>query len=137
MDFKVVSIKDKEAVKAYVDKLPEGKRFDVSVKVHREKRTVDQNRLLFLWIGCVSHETGYFKDEVHEIFKKKFLGIEVFEIWGERVERLRSTANLDTKQFSDYLDRIQQFASTEMGIILPNPKDQYFEQFYQQYKDFI
>ena len=130
MDFKVVSIKDKEAVKAYVDKLPEGKRFDVSVKVHREKRTVDQNRLLFLWIGCVSLETGYFKDEVHEIFKKKFLGIEVFEIWGERVERLRSTANLDTKQFSDYLDRIQQFASTEMGIILPNPKDQYFEQFY-------
>ena len=137
MDFKIVSVKDKEAVKAYVDKLPEGKRFDVSVKLHREKRTVDQNRLLFLWIGCVSHETGYFKDEVHEIFKKKFLGTEVFEMWGERVERLRSTANLDTKQFSQYLERIQQFASTEMGIILPNPRDQYFEQFYQQYKDYI
>lgn len=58
-------------------------------------------------------------------------------MWGERVERLRSTANLDTKQFSQYLERIQQFASTEMGIILPNPKDQYFEQFYQQYMDYI
>lgn len=137
MDFKVISDSDKEAVKAYVDNLPKGKRFDISIKVHREKRTLDQNRLLFLWIGCISHETGYFKDEVHEIFKKKFLGTEIFEMWGEKLERVRSTTNLDTKQFSQYLERIQQFASSEMGIILPNPKDKYFEQFYQQYKDFI
>lgn len=137
MDFRIISKKDKEAVKAYVDKLPEGRRFDVFVKIHREKRTVDQNRLLFLWIGCISRETGYFKDEVHEIFKKKFLGVETFEMWGEKVERVKSTTSLNTKQFSDYLERIQQFASTEMGIILPDPKDQYFEQFYQQYKDFI
>lgn len=137
MDFKVISDSDKEAVKAYVDKLPQGKRFDISIKLHREKRTIDQNRLLFLWIGCVSHETGYFKDEVHEIFKKKFLGTETFEIWGEKVERIKSTTSLDTKQFSQYLERIQQFAATEMGIILPDPKDQYFDQFYQQYKDFI
>lgn len=128
---------DKEAVKSYLDKLPVGKRYDVTVKIHRDKRTVDQNRLLFLWIGCISHETGYFKDEVHEIFKKKFLGTETFEMWGEKVERVRSTTNLDTKQFSHYLEKIQQFASSEMGIILPDPKDKYFEQFYQQYKDFI
>lgn len=137
MEFKVLAQKDREAVKAYIDKLPEGKRYDVSVKVHREKRTVDQNRLLFLWIGCISHETGYFKDEVHEILKKKFLGTQAFEMWGEKVERVKSTTSLDTKQFSLYLERIQQFASVEMGIVLPDPKDQYFEQFYQQYKEFI
>lgn len=137
MDFKVITMNDKEAVKSYLDKLPVGKRYDVTVKIHRDKRTVDQNRLLFLWIGCISHETGYFKDEVHEIFKKKFLGTETFEMWGEKVERVRSTTNLDTKQFSHYLEKIQQFASSEMGIILPDPKDKYFEQFYQQYKDFI
>lgn len=137
MDFKVITTNDKEAVKSYIDKLPVGKRYDVTVKIHRDKRTVDQNRLLFLWIGCISHETGYFKDEVHEIFKKKFLGTETFEMWGEKVERVRSTTSLDTKQFSHYLEKIQQFASSEMGIILPDPKDQYFEQFYRQYKDFI
>lgn len=137
MDFKVITTNDKEAVKSYLDKLPVGKRYDVTVKIHRDKRTVDQNRLLFLWIGCISHETGYFKDEVHEIFKKKFLGTETFEMWGEKVERVRSTTSLDTKQFSHYLEKIQQFASSEMGIILPDPKDKYFEQFYQQYKDFI
>lgn len=137
MDFKVITTNDKEAVKSYLDKLPVGKRYDVTVKIHRDKRTVDQNRLLFLWIGCISHETGYFKDEVYEIFKKKFLGTETFEMWGEKVERVRSTTSLDTKQFSHYLEKIQQFASSEMGIILPDPKDKYFEQFYQQYKDFI
>lgn len=137
MVLKVWDEKSRESILEYLRKLNLNKRYVVDVKVERDKRTISQCKLLFLWIGCVSHETGYFKDEVHEIFKKKFLGTEVFEIWGERVERLRSTANLDTKQFSDYLDRIQQFASTEMGIILPNPKDQYFEQFYQQYKDFI
>lgn len=137
MVLKVWDEKSRESVLEYLRKLNLNKRYIVDVKVEREKRTISQCKLLFLWIGCVSHETGYFKDEVHEIFKKKFLGTEVFEMWGEKVERIRSTANLDTKQFSQYLERIQQFASSEMGIILPNPKDRYFEQFYQQYKDFI
>jgi len=41
-----------------------------------------------------------------------------------------------TAEFTAFLDKVQQFAAGE-GIILPNPEDLDFEQFYQQYKDFI
>ena len=76
MNYRIHTTKDKEAVKSYIDSLPEGKAYDVVIKLHREKRTIDQNRLLFLWLGCIANETGNDKDTLHEYFKQKFLGFE-------------------------------------------------------------
>lgn len=72
MDFKVVSVKDKEVVKAYVDKLPEGKRFDVSVKLHREKRTVDQNRLLFFGLAVFLTKRDISRTRYTRYLKRNF-----------------------------------------------------------------
>ena len=49
----------------------------------------------------------------------------------------RSTATLDTKQMTDYLERVQQFAATELGIVLPNPGDLQWEEFEAYYSQFI
>jgi hypothetical protein len=35
----------------------------------------------------------------------------------------------------DYLDKIQIFASTELGIKLPDPQDQRWDEFYAYYQD--
>ncbi len=137
MDYKIITPKDKEAVKSVIDKLPEGVRFDVSIKRHRERRTIDQNRLYFLWLACISNETGNSKDDLHEYFKQQYLGFEQRAVLNGRVYINPSTSALDTKQFTDYLNKIQIFANTELGIILPAREDLEFTQFYERYKDDI
>ena len=65
MKFKVTKPQDKRAVMAYLDRLPEGKTYNVTIVRHRERRTADQNRLLWLWVNCISDETGQDKDDLH------------------------------------------------------------------------
>lgn len=137
MKFKVTKPQDKRAVMAYLDRLPEGKTYNVTIVRHRERRTVDQNRLLWLWVNCISDETGQDKDDLHEYFKQKFLGFDTKTLWGVQVFKSVSTASLDTLQFTQYLERIRAFAAAELGIELPDPQDQYWDQFEQQYKDKI
>ena len=137
MKFKVSNKADKQAVLAYLDKLVEGKAYDVTIVRHKERRTVDQNRLLWFWINCISDETGQDKNDLHEYFKQKFLGFNTRTMFGVQVYKSVSTSSLDTKQFTQYLEHIRAFASTELGIKLPNPEDQYWDQFEEYYKSII
>lgn len=135
MEYRINTPKDKEAVRSVIDKLPEGVRYDVTIKRHRERRSLDQNRLYFLWLACIADETGHSKDDLHEYFKQQFLGFEQRAVLNGRVYINPSTAALNTKQFSDYLNTIQVFANAELGILLPNPEDLEFNQFFERYND--
>lgn len=137
MIFKIAQPQDKQAVKSYIDSLPNGKRYDINIVVHRERRTIDQNRLLFLWINCISSETGQDKDNLHRYFKDKFLTRDYIRVFGKQIYIEPTTTTLDTKQFADYLNQIQVFAQVELGIILPNPDDAIWAQFYEQYNKYI
>jgi len=135
MVFKVVNEQTKAAAISYIDKLPDGKKYKVSVTLHRERRSLSQNSLYWLWLNCISAETGNDVDALHDYFKDRFLSRKV-EIFGDECSVGTSTTKLNTAEFTAFLDKVQQFAAGE-GIILPNPEDLYFEQFYQQYKNFI
>lgn len=137
MNFKILNLSDKDKVKSYIDKLPEGKKYDVSIKLKRVTRTFSQNRLHWLWLACIMAETGNDKDSLHEYFKDTYLPKESKPIFGKIIEVAVSTTSLNTAQFTHYLNRIQQFASSELGIILPDPEDLHFREFYENYKDFI
>lgn len=137
MLFKILQPTDKRKVIDYVENLPEGKQYTAEIKVKRKQRSTDQNRLYWLWLTCIMAETGEHKGRLHEFFKQYFLGMD--EHWAfnrYQVMVPRSTATLDTKQMTDYLERVQQFAATELGILLPNPEDLQwaeFEAYYSQY----
>ena len=135
MVFKVVNECTKAAAISYIDKLPEGKMYKVSVTLHRDRRSLPQNSLYWLWLNCISAETGNDVDALHDYFKDRFLSRKV-EIFGDECSVGTSTTKLNTAEFTAFLDKVQQFAAGE-GIILPNPEDLYFGQFYEQYKDFI
>lgn len=142
MLLKILKPSDKEAVKQYIDKLELGdkypyRKFKVEIKQQRELRSKDQNALYWLWLTCIMAETGNDKDDLHIVFGKKYLPKESRVLYGESVEITTSTTSLDTAQFTYYLNRIQQFANSELGIYLPNPEDLHFQQFYETYKDFI
>lgn len=106
--------------------------YTLTIKRASEKRSVEQNDLMWMWFSCIERETGTPKDDIYEYYKKKFL-IKVITI-GERMEKVYgSTSKLNTRQMSEFLDKVRVDALTELGIQLPVPEDRYFEDFYQNY----
>lgn len=136
-NFRITTPKDKEAVKAYLDRLPDGKHYDVVVKLHREKRTLSQNNLFHLWCSCIADETGEDKARIKILLKEMFLGYKEYGLFGHKTFSLPSTSALDTKQMSEFMNKVQVWASAEMGILLPVPEDEFFYQFEEQYKNRI
>ena len=138
MDFKIRAETDKKAVCEYIKKLDISRRqYNVRVAKKAETRTLSQNRLYYLWLNCISAETGNEVELLHEYCKQKFLGVQHRVIYGEEVARPLTTTDLNTEQFKAYLDKIQEWANVEQGIILPNPEDLYWEQFLEKYKNYL
>lgn len=137
MNLKILNHSDKEKVKQYLDKLPDNKQFEVIIKQIRKIRTMPQNRLYWLWLTCIMEETGNDKEDLHRHFTEKYLPKNTREVLGQQIEEPISTKILDTAQFTKYLERVQQFANSELGIALPNPEDLHWKDFYDQYHNFI
>lgn len=137
MLLKILKPPDREKVKQYIDKLPENKQFTVEIKQKRSIRSIQQNRLYWLWIACICDETGGDKDSVHDELGEMFLPKKQFKAITQIVEKPVSTTTLDTLEFTRYLGHVQIFASSELGIILPNPEDLYWEEFAAKYQDYF
>lgn len=106
--------------------------YTITIKKSSEKRTIAQNDLMWMWLKCIENETGTPKDEVYMYYCKKFL-MRTMKI-GQRMERIYMTSSkLTTLEMTDFLNKIQADAATELGITLPLPQDRFFEAFYAQY----
>lgn len=99
-------------------------------------RTRDQNALLWLWLTCISDETGSSKDDVHDHYCLKFLRKRI-SFNGRDEETVRGTSGLTVEEMGQFLDMVQADAASELGIILPNPEDLNFQAFEDYYKDRI
>ena len=138
MNFTIRSERDRQVVVDYISKLDVTKReYEAKIVKRTEKRTLAQNRLYHLWLNCISAETGNEVDILAEYFKQKFLGVRERVIHGDHVRVALSTTELNTEEFKRYLDRIQEWANVEQGIILPNPEDLYFAQFVEKYQNYL
>jgi hypothetical protein len=106
--------------------------YTITIKKASEKRTIAQNDLMWMWLKCIENETGTPKDEVYMYYCKKFL-MRTMKI-GQRMERIYMTSSkLSTLEMTDFLNKIQADAATELGITLPLPQDRFFEAFYAQF----
>lgn len=110
-----LEIIDRDAYDMAVSAL-DGKSVEVSIGDLFKNRSIPQNKLY--WGGVVraiSDHTGMFPDEVHEFLKRKFLTRE-FHYQGRVFEYARSTTGLDTKEFTDYVDKCVMWAGSELGL---------------------
>lgn len=105
----------------------------LTITKRRERRTLSQNALLWMWLRCIAEDTGNTTDDLYSVFCAKFLRKRVI-INGEAVECCKTSSQLDTYEMTEFLVHVQTFAALELGITLPNPEDQNFEVFFQQYK---
>jgi hypothetical protein len=123
------------AVAAYLNQLsivPE-RPYEIEVKRKIKRRSLNQNSLYWVWITCISSETGNDKDDLHEYFASRYLPRRTVSVFGKEQERRFSTAELDTEQFAEYMRCVERDANAQ-GIILVSPESPLFDEFVDTYK---
>lgn len=124
--FIILNEQTKKAAIDFIRNLAPDKKWVCEIKKKTKKRSLSQNSLMWLWLHDVAKElskvTGYEPDEIHEIFKKKFLVPRIVRIENVEVD-LYSTKKLTTAEFTEYLERIDRFCAQEFGIHVPHPQD--------------
>lgn len=119
---------------AYIKRLDLSKIYTVEVNQKRTLRAIHLNKLYWLWMTCIESETGTNRMDLHEYFKLIYFTPEFITVFGTEIP-VRTTTAKDTKKFKEYLDKIQIFVSTELGIDLPDPEDKKWDEFYNYYSD--
>lgn len=93
-------------------------RVQVTVKSFKRNRSTNQNS--YYWgvvIKLLAMELGYDTEECHEAMKWQFLRVE----HDGKPPTVRSTTALDTAEFSEYCEKVKQFAAVEFGVVIPDP----------------
>ena len=117
---------------AYVFSTLSNGTYNITIKKASEKRSIPQNDLMWMWLTCIERETGTPKDDIYMYYCKKFL-MKTIQV-GEKWERIYNTSSkLNKEQMTEFLNKIQADAASELGITLPQPEDRFFEAFYQQF----
>lgn len=99
----------------------------VGIKKYRQQRSNNQNR--YYWgvvLAYLAEETGYTKDEVHQLMQKRFLKY-TKDVFDTSEEFVRSTTSLNTLEMQEYLDQICIFAISELGVYIPQPNEIVYE----------
>jgi len=109
-------LKSDEDVKKFISNLEDGLVIDslpteIEIGPYKPKRSVLQNRLYWEYMTQLGKHTGHTKDEMSLFFKWKFLGTDQAQIYGQSFNEVRSTTDLNVKEFAEYLRNIEVFAS--------------------------
>lgn len=103
----------------------EGKRVHITIQKLKSTRSLQQNKLWWVYVTIMAKELGYDKEEFHEICKFKFLKRErIDENSGEVLNYLTSTTKLNKSEFSDLISELIRWAAEQFDIILPEPNTQ-------------
>lgn len=107
------------------------KAWEVSIRRYARKRSVPANN--YLWgvaYTLMSDESGYEKEELHEIMCGKYFGTKVVTVLGvsKRVPNRSTTTNeegdedvLGTADFAEFVDFVIREAAVHMDLAIPPP----------------
>lgn len=107
--------------------------YQVTIAPYREKRTLNQNALMWLWFACIERETGTPKDDIYMYYCKKFLS-RIIEIMGKEEKVYKTSSLLYTDEMTHFMKKIQADAASELGITLPLPGDRFYNDFTYTFK---
>ena len=97
-------------------KYPVGEKVTCYYTNEKPKRTEAQNRYYWgVYLPMISEETGNDVDDLHTLFKGKFLSKGIVEVLGQKVRRAQSTTELNASQFTEYIQRIEELT----GVLAP------------------
>lgn len=109
----------------------------IHAKIHRNQRSLDQNAWYWKCMKVISDYTGHTDKEIHAYCKNEYLASQVVRIFGKQIEDKPTTTTLNTKEFSEYMEKVIVFSHTELGCILPDPADYNLKRIAEFYKEQI
>lgn len=109
----------------------------IEVKEKRLRRTIRQNSYLHLLLGYFGSEYGMSLEQVKIDFFKRECNKDLFvkkskNKKGEKIEILKSSADLTTEEMSLAITRFRNWSSSVAGIYLPSADDLEFLIYAQQ-----
>jgi hypothetical protein len=97
----------------------------ISIEKFRDGRSTNQNR--YYWgiiVNGLASEFGYFRDEIHQLLRQKFLSYtRENPKTGTTEHFVRSTTDLTTEEMEEYLESIRVWALSEFSVYLPLPNE--------------
>ena len=104
--------------------------FEADVKEYKKNRSIAQNRLMHGWFLQISKERQEAGHKIYtpkvwkEYFKTMFLGEEVIELPNGKfkIQSIR-TRDLNTKEMTEFLEKVDHYAGSELEIQLFHPDD--------------
>jgi hypothetical protein len=122
-----------ETIQLWLGTVRDG-RYTIEMKKVVEKRSISQNKLMWLWFSAIADawsdatDRAFTRNDVHDAYCLMFLPIDTPK---GRVGG--STSGLSTEEMSEFLEKVQADAADD-GITLLNPEDKMFEQWAMQYE---
>lgn len=123
----VLTIQNKQRIDMVVNRLSSmlnawdgQKPVQITISEVREKRTLDQNALYWMWMDIIANYIGDSKEAVHQDMGYHFLPRIVSSQTGNSYPV--STTKLNTKEMSEYMEKVNALAAG-IGITLPLPED--------------
>lgn len=124
-------ITNKSVVRKMFEALQEG-RYKLTVE-KSNKRSLNQNDYYWMiltdYVQPALYSEGWreikTKDDAHDFVRSLFLKVKIInEVTGDTIERIKSTTELTTVQFNEYLEEIWQWSSEYLSIAIPSPNEQ-------------
>lgn len=105
-----------------LSKFDKKKEVMVEVKKPFNKRSLDQNALMWVWFTIIADFTGYAPEEVHHVVKGLYCPKKAITLKGKTYRIPKGTSELSVSEMIELMMRIQAMAG-EMGIRLPSPEE--------------
>lgn len=105
--------------------------YQIEIKRNRPKRSKKQNGYYRVCLEAIATHTGYTADQLHMMYKKKFNSTLVFD---ELIPE--TTTELDTKEFTAYLNKVKTHAKDFFHLELPDPTDHRYDIWSKSVKDY-
>ena len=109
----------------------EGKEVSITIQRKKKTRSTQQNR--YYWgclLGAVQacfRDAGHVltQEDTHMMLRAKFLtkALPIGED-GEYIEQVRSTTDLSTMEFNEYIDNIRYWCQENLNAYIPEPNEQ-------------
>lgn len=111
---------DFESPRAFIQHVGamKGKRVDITVEIHRARRSEGQHKLLRAVIRAAADELGWEFDEFWEVMKHRFLLTE-----RNGMQYVRSTSSLNTKEMSELYDNVLRWLAMEFHFTFYSRQD--------------
>ena len=108
---KKISGSENEPIQKLFGSLDPTKFYDVSIREHKDSRSIQQNKMYWALITELSSFLGYNTEEMHAMMAYKYLSY-TQEMLGDELVIVPSTTKLNIKDFAEYYDKVCQFAYT-------------------------